>query len=145
MDYQLIKPGKKVSRRVIVFVIAALSPVILWGLLLLLLQLSYLPIRVEIARIASASGIKPLSIECSTGIDTGTQCDVLYNRLTYDEQLKMLTNTGYTIDATPDDGSNYISATNSKVHMYVGGGPGYEGSRHEGKTTFTFQLNDYRN
>jgi hypothetical protein len=140
MGQQPAKSRKKVSRRVIVFAVVALSPVILWGLLLVIMQLRYLPIRAEIARIASISGIKPLSIECRSGIDIGTVCDALYNRLTTDEQSKMLINSGYTIDIAPNDGSDYITATNSTVHIYASGGPSIGG-----KTNLSLQLNDYRN
>lgn len=145
MRKQPAESRKKVSRTVIVFAIIALSPVILWGVLLIIMQLTYLPIRAEIAHIASASGIRPLSIDCRSGIDIGTECDAVYNRLTYDEQSKMLVSSGYTIDAAPDDGSYYITATNSRVHIYAGGGSGYKGSGFEDRTSFSFQLNDYRN
>lgn len=145
MESQTTKPKKIVSRKVIVFALILLSPVVLWGLWALFIQFQYLPIRGEISRIASISGIKPLSVECDSGIDIGTICRAQYNELTQDEHTKMLLNSSYTVDPTPNDGSGYISATNSKVHMYADGGPGYPGSGFEGKTSITFQLNDYNN
>lgn len=143
MIQQPAKSQKKVSRKIIVFAIVALSPVILWGLFFILTQLTFLPIRVEINRIESMSGIKTSSVECDSGIDTGIICRALYNKLTYAEHFSMLANSGYTIEATPNDGSNSISAINSKVHIVANGGPGYEGSGFEGKTSITFQLNGF--
>lgn len=145
MKPQTTKPKKMVSRKVIVFALILLSPVVLWGLWALLIQFQYLPIRGEISRIASISGIKPLSVECDSGIDIGTECTALYNELTQDEHTKMLLKSGYAVDPPLDDGMDYISATNSKVHIYADGGPGYPGSGIEGKTSIIFQLNDYNN
>lgn len=145
MAQQPIKSRQKVSRRVIVFAIIALSPIILLGILWIKMQLEYLPIRAEITRIADSSGIKPLSIECDSGIDIGVVCRALYDELTHEVHSRMLASNGYTIDATPDDGSGYIAAINSKVHIYANGSPGYEGSDYEGKTSITYQLNDFQN
>ncbi|MET0979629.1 MAG: hypothetical protein ABWX90_00035 [Candidatus Saccharimonadales bacterium] len=145
MDPKTTKSKTMVSHKVIVYSLIVLSPVIFWGLWVLFMQLQYLPIRGEISRIASISGLKPLSIECDSGLDIGTVCRAEYNELTEDEHSKMLKDSGYTVDMGPDDGSGYISATNSKVHIYADGGPGWEGSGFEDKTIITYQLNDYQN
>lgn len=145
MNIQPIKPRKKVSRRVIIFAVVALSPLLLWGLLLICVQLAYWPIRAEITHIAQVSGIKPLSVECNMGIDIGTECLALYSKLSYDEHSMMLTSSGYTIVPNPNKGSDYIVATNSKVHMYASGSTGYQGSGYEDRTRITYQLNDYHN
>lgn len=72
-------------------------------------------------------------------------CRTLYNELTNEEHTRMLTSNGYTIDTTPDDGSGYVDANNSKVHIYATGSPGYEGSGYEGKTSITYQFNNFHN
>jgi hypothetical protein len=145
MTQQPVKSGKKVSRRVIVFAIIVLSPVILLGILWIKTQLEYLPIRAEVTRIADSSGVKPISVGCASGLDIGVVCRALYNALTNEEHTRMFTDNGYTIDVTTDDGSGYVSATNSKVHIDAAGSPGYEGSGYEGKTSITYQLNNFQN
>lgn len=100
MDQKVVESRKSVPRGVIAFAILALSPLFLWGSFVVIIQLEYLPIRTEIARIANISRIKPLSVECNNGIDIGIVCSALYNELTYDDHSKMLIANGYIIDAT---------------------------------------------
>ena len=140
MNHPPAKPRKIVSRRVIVFAIVVLSPIILWGLLSIPTQVEYFRIRAEISRIASLTGKITLSIDCRSGLDIGVECDALYDRLTYDEQSTMLSRSGYNIiETTPIDSTSTIYARYPKIHMDV------NGSYYEGTTTnLSFQFNDYR-
>jgi hypothetical protein len=134
MEQRPIKSKKIISRKFIVLSITALSPFILLGLILLPTQVEYFWIKKDIARIASVSNIKPLSVNCDWGIDIGTICRASYNQLTDNEVLKMLTNNGYTIEDENNYDTIYVAARNSSSHIYVTGGGNYDN-----KSNFTFQ------
>jgi hypothetical protein len=141
MDQQLVKPRKIVSRGVIIFAIVALSPLILWGLLSIPAQIDFFRLKAEISRVTSASGVKPISIECETGgIDTLNRCTANYVYLTLDQQSQMFTKSGYKIFSNSNIGFNYIAANYPKDHVEATGGSG-DGS----KTSITFDFNDYNN
>lgn len=140
MEQQPFK-SRKISRGVIIFAIVALSPLILWGLFSIPTQIDFLRLKAEISRIASVSGVNPLSIKCATGgIDTLNRCTVNYSHLSLDEQSQMFTKSGYKIITNSYIGFNYIAANYPKDHVEATGGSG-----EAGKTSITFDFNDYRN